>query len=454
MQDIIKELWNQEAEKAVLGSMLIKNDSFFEVEGDLKTKDFHYNENKVIFKTVSNMLNNNQMVDLITLSARLSQSNELSLVGGESYLVELTISAPSGSNAGYYAKIIKKHSLERQLDQSSRHILDSIGSGGDITDILEEAEQGIYKISTSGNIDDTTISSEDSARLAFDRIKAMKDGDKRELGVSTGFPTLDSKIGGFNKTDLIILAARPSMGKTSLAMNFAKSIGITKKKKVLFFSLEMSNEQLMVRLMSGDTGIDSRRLQGGNVDEGELVLLDEARIKIANGKLMINDSPYNTISIIKSIARKVKRKGGLDMIIVDYLQLINSSEKGASEYSEVSAVSKGLKQLAKELEIPVLALSQLSRDVEKRGKDAEPKASDLRGSGSIEQDADIIMFIHRNTNNDTGEKEPQTKLKVEKNRNGATGNIYLSFDGATTTFTESVGLDGEGFNKVDDEFDF
>ncbi|MCK5589040.1 MAG: replicative DNA helicase [Candidatus Pacebacteria bacterium] len=450
---------NIDAEKALLGSVLIKSDSLYEVLEDISPNSFYADKHKIIFQSILELFNKNEPVDLLTLSSNLKDKGRLEAIGGEAYIAELTTAVPSAANIDYYSKIVQEKYIKRRLIEASEKISEiGFRESEEVEASIDEAEKEIFSIvSGMGGSEFHNIAN--VTKEAYSRLEKLQEGSDKLRGVATGFSSLDYKLSGFQPSDLIILAARPSVGKTSLALDFARKVAIDHKKSVAFFSLEMSKEQLTDRMLGAEAMIDAWKLRTGNLnEEGEFSALRDAIDRLSSAKIFIDDNSYNNVLRMKSAARKLKRKHGLDLIIVDYLQLMApiKTGKNSSPVQEVTEISRGLKQLAKELNVPVIALSQLSRNIEHRGENAEPRLADLRDSGSIEQDADVVMFIHRDKSEEDGKtKEDQAKLIIEKHRNGATGVINLYFDSAKTSFSEldQYHTASSGGDK-DDDFEF
>ena len=445
-----------EAEKALIGSVLIKQDALYEVMEFIHPESFYVHKHEMIFQAMLDLFSAAEPIDLLTLSHKLQLKGQLDTVGGEIYLTELATSVPSSTNVEHYAQIVFTAYIKRRIIDAASKISD-IGFDGDkqVEEIIDKAEKELFAISqdmsSSDFIDMNTL-----AKEASERLMKLQDGDSKMRGVPTGFASIDRKLSGFQPSDMIILAARPSVGKTSLALDFVRKIAVQHKKSVAFFSLEMSKDQLMDRMLSAESRVDYWKMRTGSLTaETDFTALQDGLGRLSEAKIYIDDNSYNNVLRMKSAARKLKRKRGLDILIVDYLQLMAPIGKSTSVVQEVTEISRGLKQLAKELDIPVIALSQLSRNIEHRGANAEPRLADLRDSGSIEQDADVVMFIHRPKEEGEDSRGTHTKLIIEKHRNGATGSIDLFFDAEKTSFTEidngyGGGADGGDFELSDD----
>ena len=429
-----------EAEQALLGSILIKQDALYEIIEYINQEVFYDPRHGVVFESMSHLLNESSPIDLLTLKDKLHTRKQLDQIGGEEYLAHLATSVPSAANIEHYAKIVHGRFIKRQLINASEDIA---GIGYDESTesevALDQAEKTIFTISQSLGSSEF-VNMPQLTRNAGERLMALQDGGGKLRGLPTGFSSLDRKLSGFQSGDLIILAARPSVGKTSLALDFVRKIAINHHKSIAFFSLEMSKDQLIDRMLAAESRVDYWKMRTGTIKEQtDFGALQDALGRLSEAQIHIDDNSYNTILRMKSAARKLKRKQGLDLVVVDYLQLMSPVTSGpqTSLVQEVTEISRGLKQLAKELEVPVIALSQLSRNIEHRGHDARPKLADLRDSGSIEQDADLVMFIHR-PKSDEGQasRGSETELIIEKHRNGATGMVELFFDAEKTTFQE------------------
>jgi len=454
---------NIDAEKAMLGSVIIKSESIFEVLEHVNESSFYSDKHQIIFKSMMDLFQKNEPIDLLTLSVELKNKKELESIGGETYLAELSALVPSAANIEYYTKIVAEKATKRHLIRASE-VINAIGyDEEESTEVsIDKAEKEIFEVSKNiGNAEFHQIS--DSLKDSYERLEKLQEGGDKIRGVASGFHSIDYKLSGFQPSDLIILAARPSVGKTSLALDIARKVAVEGKKTVAFYSLEMSKEQLTDRMLSAEAQVDAWKMRTGNIkDEGDFTAIRDGIDRLSQAKIFIDDNSYNNVLRMKSAARKLKRKHGLDMIIVDYLQLMAPVKTGpnSTAVQEVTEISRGLKQLAKELDVPVIALSQLSRNIEHRGDNSEPRLSDLRDSGSIEQDADVVMFIHRDKSQEEGKRLVQeTKIIIEKHRNGSTGTVNLFFDENKTTFLEIQDNFGDfsstqSSNGGDDDFEF
>jgi len=424
---------DQETEQALLGSILISPQSLRDITDFLKADDFYVNKHQKIYRAMMALADRSEPVDLISVSSKLKDDNLLEGIGGSSYLAELTNKVPSASNIKHYADVVYKKSALRNLISSADNISElGYREHDDITDVLDQAQKIIFGLGAYANKKITNI--KDALGEAWERFDRLSKAEAGIRGVPTGFKDIDSKLAGLQKSDLIILAARPSMGKTSLALDIARHAACKEKVPTCIFSLEMSTQQLTDRLLAAESFVDSWKLRTGAIraDE-EFARLRDALDSLAQAPIFIDDEPSNNIMRMKSEARKLKVEHNLGLIIVDYLQLMVPRRETDSMVQQVTEISRSLKALARELDVPVLALSQLNRAVEQRG--GRPRLSDLRDSGSIEQDADVVMFIHREKEDDSNEKKGVAEILIEKHRNGPTGKAELYFDAARTSFT-------------------
>ncbi len=420
---------NLEAERALLGAILLKNDLFEEARETLVPEDFAMPSHQRIYQAMEELRTENQPFDLITVTEWLHAKGRLEAAGGAEYISELVSGVPVLTTAAHYARIIKGKALLRQLIQRASGIIaDAYSSGEDPADILAQAEQGILEI--GDRVLKSTLQPMDNlARDVAVKLEALIKRGAHVTGVPTSFTRLDELTSGLQKTDFIILAARPSVGKTAFSLSLAHNVA-RQGQTVAFFSLEMSAEQIFFRLLSMASGIDLQQLRTGRLSKGRQA---EAALKIdelSKLPLFIDDSPVQTILDLGAKLRRLKVQRELDLVIIDYLQLMKGVGRSENRNQEVSAISRGLKALAKDINVPVVALSQLSRALEKRGEGKEPLLSDLRDSGSLEQDADVVLFLHRNTSSRQDEDpdaKSRAKLIIAKQRNGPTDSIDLTF---------------------------
>ena len=439
-----------EAEKALLGSIMIRPDAINEVMDVVGGHSFYVEKHRNIWKTMLELFGKGTPIDLLSLSSRLKEKKQLEQVGGASFLTELVNAVPSSTNAKHYADIVEKKHMMRSLIEAAEHIGElGFDEASELEDLLDRAEKKIFEV-TNYSGSSKFVEIKDTLVEAWDRIDRLHKTKDDMRGVPTGFKELDNKLAGFQKSDLIILAARPSMGKTSLALDIARKTAINHKIPVGIFSLEMSSQQLVDRMLSAESQVDSWKIRTGqNLSiENDFGRIRDAMDKLSKAPIYIDDQPGNNILKMRAIARRLKSEKGLGLIIVDYLQLMvpTTSRHSDNVVQQVTEISRSLKNLARELDVPVIALSQLSRAVEQRG--GKPRLSDLRDSGSIEQDADVVMFIHREDKyNENSDKKGIAEIMIEKHRNGPTGVAELFFDEKKTTFMSIERNDFGDFDK-------
>ncbi len=438
-----------DAEQAVLGSIMLRHDILHDLL-DVITEDVFYSErHKIIFRSIMKLHTAVSPIDLLSLKTTLEEEQNLDTIGGSSYLAELVNSVPSASNAAYYAEILQKKYAMRTLIGASEYI-NQLGynEDGALEEILDLAEKSVFEITGKGHKHRFT---DIKAALVetWETIDRLHHSADELRGVPTGFKDLDNKLAGLQKSDLIILAARPSMGKTTFALDIARHAAVDHKVPVCIFSLEMSSAQLAQRMLSSESRVDAWKLRTSKgLNDNDFKFIQDGIGRLSDAPIYIDDQPGSNILKMKSFARKLKVEKGLGLIIVDYLQLMAPVHAKGSDslVQQVTEISRSLKNLARELDVPVLALSQLSREVEKRG--GRPRLSDLRDSGSIEQDADVVMFIHKEDRyKEQAEKDNITEILIEKHRNGPTGVARLKFDGVHTTFLEMDKSDFRDFEK-------
>jgi replicative DNA helicase len=428
---------NLDSEKAFLGSILLRPDALNEVLDTIGVDCFYAEKHRNIFATMMELYGKGEPVDLVSLSTRLKEKSLIDQIGGSTYLAELVNFVPSAANLSHYGSIIQKKYKMRNLISAAEGIVHmGYDEEGDLDEILNNAEKQIFEV-TNYTSNRKFIELKDTLMDAWDRIDKVHKNQGALRGVPTGFPELDDKLSGFQKSDLIILAARPSMGKTSLALDIARKAAVEHNIPVGIFSLEMSADQLVDRMLAAESNVDSWKLRTGhNLSlEDDFSRIRDAMDKLAKAPIYIDDQPGNNILKMRSITRRLKSEKGVGLIIVDYLQLMEpvKTKNSDSMVNQITEISKSLKNLAREFEVPVIALSQLNRAVEARG--GEPRLSDLRDSGSIEQDADVVMFIHREDKyNKESDKPNIARIMIEKHRNGPTGVAELYFNDKKTTF--------------------
>jgi replicative DNA helicase len=420
---------NSDAERATLGAMLIDGDAVLKVVDSVKADDFYHKEYAVIYEAMLTLFDKRKPIDLLTLSDELLRREQLDLVGGQAALASLAASVPTATNAGHHATIVREKALLRKLITAAGTIGEmAFSSEDEAAVVLDNAERELFQV-TQRFLKQNFVSVRSVLDESFERLGMLTKQDGSIRGLSTGFRHLDGILGGLQRSDLLIVAARPAMGKTSFVMNIAEYVALDLKKTVGMFSLEMSKEQLVDRLLSSIAHVDVSKLRRGNLTEQDLSALVEAQGELAEAPLYIDDAGMASVLEVRAKARRLQAERGLDLLIIDYLQLMAGSSRASSDnrVQEVSEISRGLKALAKELNCPVIALSQLSRAVEARN-DKRPMLSDLRESGSIEQDADVVMFLYREDYY-TKERDQHSNLAeviISKHRNGPTGDLTLS----------------------------
>ncbi len=427
---------NLDAEKSTLGSMLLERDAIAKVVEILKPGDFYKQAHAMILEVIHLLFEKGEPVDLVTVAEILRERGQLETIGGASYLTNLVNSVPTAANVEHYAKIVEEKSILRGLLKSANQI-SQLGyqEEEELDIILDKAEQLIFNISqkrAAQGFDKI----KDILMDTFDNIEKMYNQQSEVTGVPTGFKDLDKMTSGFQEADLVIIAARPSMGKTALALNMAQYISVEEDLSVGIFSLEMSKSQLVQRMLCSEAQVNSHKLRTGKLNEQDWKRISHAAGRLGEANVFIDDTPGITAMEMRAKARRIQAEHGLDIILIDYLQLMQGSGSTESRQQEVSKISRSLKGLARELNVPVVSLSQLSRAVEQRN-DKRPQLSDLRSSGSIEQDADVVAFIYRDEyyNPDT-EKKGITEVIIGKQRNGPVGVTELAFQKEYTKFVD------------------
>ncbi len=421
---------NVDAEKSLIGAVLIDEDVLADVTEILDARDFYDKRHATIYEAMVRLFEHRKPVDLLTLTDALKKKKQLEEVGGTAYLTELTNYVPTAAHAATYAEMVAQAAVRRRLIKASGDIAE-LGYDDDfnVQELLEKAEAELFSVSDQ-NIKQDLVSVESILLESFDRLEELHRNKGQLRGVKTGYRDLDNMTAGLQRSDLIILAARPAMGKTTLVTNLAYNVATLNKQAVLFFSLEMSKEQLIDRMLADVSQVDAWNIRTGNLSDEDFAKLSEASGELAEAPLFIDDTAGLSVLEMRTKARRAAHNHPLGLVIVDYLQLMqsSSSRSDGNRVQEVSEISRGLKLLARELNVPVIALSQLSRSVESR-EDKRPQLSDLRESGSIEQDADIVMFIHRPGyyEPDNPELEHITNLLIAKHRNGPVGKVDLYF---------------------------
>ena len=428
---------NIEAEQAVLGAMLIKKEAIAEVQEILQPDDFYREAHRIVYEAMVQLQNNDEAVDLVTLTEQLRKSEQLDKIGGLAFITQLANAVPTAANVVYHAKIVKEKAELRSLINAATAIASAAYEDNtDVENIMDDAEKKILAVANRQN-GGAFESMKSIVMRTFERINVLYESKGGLTGISSGFKDLDKLTAGLQKSDLILVAARPSMGKTAFTLNIASYVG-THGGKVAFFSLEMSKEQLMQRMLCAEGGIDATKLRTGQLNTQEWNKLVHVADTLSRAPIYIDDTAGITVMELRSKARRLKAEHGLDLIIIDYLQLMQGrpSKNGDNRQQEISEISRSLKALARELDVPVIALSQLSRSVESR-QIKKPMLSDLRESGSLEQDADIVMFLYREDYYDKDtENKNITDIIVAKHRNGPVDTISLFFQKEYTKFRD------------------
>lgn len=419
---------NIEAEESVLGAILLDKDAIIQVADVLRADFFYLNTHQIIYDAMSSLYEAREPIDVVTLTNELRKKKQLKQVGGSAYLGQLANKVPTAAHAKHYAVIVKNMYTKREIISMSGELTEkAFDEGQAAASLLDVAEQRIFGLSRNHTAAQF-VSMKDVLVESFDRLEELQKNQSGLRGVPTGFSDLDNLLSGFGQSNLIILAARPGTGKTAFALNIAQNASVLYKRKVGFFSLEMSKEELVDRLLVSQADIDAWRLKTGRLTEEDFSRISHAMGILAEAQIFIDDTPGLSISEIRTKARRLMMEHGVDMFVVDYLQLARGFTRD-NRVQEVGEISQGLKNLARELKVPVLSLAQLSRAVEVRGT-KEPQLSDLRESGSIEQDADVVMFLFRQDD----DIREQIKLKIAKHRGGSIGDIDLYFRGDRVRF--------------------
>ena len=437
-----------EAEESVLGSILLDTQSINACLERIRAEDFYKAAHQTIFEAMATLADRREPIDIITLGQQLRSMGQLDAIGGAQALSYLASAVPNAANVSYYARMIKEMSIRRRLIHESTDIINSAFElQGDIEEFLDTTEQRILGVSDfriNSSFHKVSDVVQDSIRL----VEKLYDQKEPVTGVPSGLMKLDRMTAGFQASDLVIVAARPSMGKTALVLGWSQFVGIYHRKPVAFFSLEMSKEQLVLRMLCSESRINNSSVRTGNLSERDFARIVDGASRISEAEIFIDDTPALTITELRAKARRLHRDHQLGLIVVDYLQLLRSPAYSHSREQEISDISRSLKALAKELNVPVVALSQLNRSVESR-TDKRPMMSDLRESGAIEQDADIIMFIYRDEvyNKDTPDKGV-AEIIIAKQRTGPTGAVRVAFSGEYTRFDN---LEESDFGGVGDD---
>lgn len=421
-----------DAEKSVLGALLIDKDSIVKIVEFLKPHHFYHDSHQKVFRAILTLFEKRKPTDLITVPNTLKKMQALEDVGGIAYLTELVETVPTAANIETYANLIRDDYVKRALLGVSGDIGSLVSQENDVETLLDKSEQLLFAISQDRSHQDF-VPIKDTLEVTFERLDELSKTRGAIRGVPTGYKTLDRMLSGLQRQELIILAARPSVGKSALAINISQFAATKKNVGIAFFSLEMGRESIVDRMISAQGDIDNWRITTGNLEEEDFEKYSNAAGELAEAPIFIDDTPGITVLEMRTKARRLQLEHEIGLIVVDYMQLVKAPQ-AESRVQEVSKISQGLKNLARELNVPVLALSQLSRAIEQRGGDKKPQLSDLRDSGSIEQDADVVMFLYRPDDED----RENLQLSVAKHRNGPTGEIDLFFRGDRTRFYETA----------------
>ena len=427
-----------ESEQSILGSIILDKEAIITVAEIIQPMDFYKEAHKIIYECMLKLNSNNEPIDLITLVEELRKEGHLDSIGGISYLTSLSTIVPTTSNVKYYANIVKEKSVMRQLIKASNEIINlGYDASTNVQDILDKAENNIFDISQEKSSDDIqpiSLVLQDT----FETLEKLCTDKSDVTGITTGFADLNKKINGLQRTDLILLAARPAMGKTAFSLNLVQNAALKGDASVAVFSLEMSKEQLVQRMLSAQSNVELSKIKTGNLGASDWPRIIDALSVLSEANIFIDDTPGIKISEIRSKCRRLKIEKGLDLILIDYLQLMEGEGKNENRQQEIAKISRSLKILAKELDCPVVALSQLSRSPELR-KDHRPILSDLRESGSIEQDADIVIFLYRDDYyNENSEKPGVCEVNIAKHRSGPTEVIDLTWVARYTKFSDQA----------------
>lgn len=419
---------NLEAEQSLLGSMLLSAGVIPEIAEFVKSEDFYLEKHSLVYDAVIRQYINGEPVDAITVAEQMKAQGTLERAGGKPFIHTLINSVPTSANAKYYGKIVEKNATLRALIKTATGIVErSFGAGiDDVEKVLDEAENMIYSVAHK-RVADGFIPIRDLLAVNFEQIEKLYEKKDQVTGLATGFADLDALTSGFQPANLVVVAARPSMGKTSLVLNIAANAALKLKVPVALFSLEMSENELTQRLLCAEARVDSQNMRTGNLRDDDWPKLSSALGRLAEAPIFIDDSAETTIMEMRAKARRLKHKEGLGLIVIDYLQLMCGNGRTENRQQEISEISRSLKILARELEVPVIAVSQLSRAVEQRS-DKRPMLSDLRESGAIEQDADLVIFIYRDDYyNQESDEKGEAEVIVSKHRNGPTGYVRMTF---------------------------
>lgn len=445
---------NIDSEKALLGSVMLKPEAMHDIIDMVKPDSFYSEKHRIIFNSMLELFEKSEPIDILSLSTKLKEKKHFEQIGSGTYLTELVNFVPSAANIKHYADIVQKKFMMRNLINAADHISElGYEEDTDIEHTLDQAQSSIFEVTNSPTLQ-KFVAIKDTLAEAWERLEHLHQSKDETRGIKSGYKELDTLLAGFQKSDLIILAARPSMGKTALALDIARQAAVNYKTPVGIFSLEMSSQQLVDRMLAAQSFVNAWKLRTGKLTtDEEFDKLQTALSTLSEAPIYIDDKVSSNVLQMRSIARRLKHEKGLGLIIVDYLQLIlpTSGRSADSMVQQVTEISRALKGMARELDVPVIALSQLSRAIEQRR--GRPRLSDLRDSGSIEQDADVVMFIHRDDKMNGNSDRPNiAEILVEKHRNGPTGRIELYFDDQKATFLSIDKSDFQGSESTSDTF--
>ena len=426
-----------EAERSVLGALMLDKEAIIKVADLIKPSDFYQPSHAKIFDAIFELFEKGEPIDVLSVNKKLKDNGRLNEVGGASYLTDIINSVPTASHIAYYAKIVRQKKVLRELIGASSEITEKVfDTSGDTEDLLDDIEQRIFSISQQSR-PQNFVPIKDELKAAYERIEKLHQGEKGLRGITTGYDEIDSYLSGLQKSDLIVLGARPSLGKTALCLDIARNAAVKTKLPVGIFSLEMSRDQIVDRIIASEAQVALWELRSGRIkDEIEFEMIQAALDRLAQAPIYIDDTPSANIIQLRSMARRLQIEHGLGLLVVDYLQLIQPRNHTDNMVAAMTEVSRGLKALARELEVPVLAAAQLSRAVEQRDVKV-PRLSDLRESGSIEQDADVVMFIYRKDKEKldlSPEEQNSAEIIIAKHRNGPIGSVKLKFDPEKVSF--------------------
>ena len=441
---------NVEAEQSVLGAILLDNSALTTTLELLDYDDFYKDSHRRIFLSMTDLFDKNEPIDIITLTDNLKRKNDLEAVGGTGYLTALVSLVPTSANIRYHSKIVREKAMMRGLLRSVTEIASNVYDGElDVEELMDFAEKTVFELSEK-RIKASFITLKEVIKDSFQMIEQLYDRKETITGVPSGFKELDELTTGFQRSDLIIVGGRPSMGKTAFSLNIAQHVGVNMKEPVAIFSLEMSKEQLAFRMLCSEAMVDSNSIRKGFIKKDDWHNLTSAASKLAESPIFIDDTSGMSVLEMRAKARRLKAEHGLSLVVVDYLQLMRGRGNVERREQEISEISRSLKGLAKELRVPVIALSQLNRGVETRGGNKKPTLADLRESGAIEQDADVIIFLYRDEvyNKDNPDNKNKAEIIVAKQRNGPTDSLRLSFLSHCTRFMDYTDRE---FRDIEDD---